>query len=90
MAGKTPAPSATREQMGRVVLIGAGPGDPDLITVRGATALASADVVLFDELACDELLYLAPERAERINVGKRGHDAPTRSQDDINTLIVGR
>lgn len=90
MAGKNPAPSATHEQMGRVILVGAGPGDPDLITVRGATALASADVVLFDELACDELLYLAPERAERINVGKRGHDAPTRSQDDINTLIVDR
>lgn len=73
-----------------MTLVGAGPGDPDLITVRGAAALASADVVLFDELATEELLYLAPERAERINVGKRGHDLPTRSQADINALIVER
>ena len=72
----------------RVVLIGAGPGDPDLITVRGAKALASADVVLFDQLATDDLLDLAPARAERINVGKRGHEEPTRTQDEINALIV--
>jgi uroporphyrinogen III methyltransferase/synthase len=90
MAGKKPSSNAARNQTGRVILVGAGPGDPDLITLRGAAALASADVVLFDELACDELLYLAPERVERINVGKRGHDAPTRSQEDINALIVER
>jgi len=82
--------SSTSERVGRVLLVGAGPGDPDLITVRGAAALASADVVLFDELASDELLYLAPERAEKINVGKRGHDAPTRDQEDINALIIER
>lgn len=75
---------------GRLVLVGAGPGDPDLITVRGAAALGRADVVLYDELATFELLSLAPAEAERINVGKRGHDAPTRSQEDINTLIVER
>jgi len=90
MAGKSSSPKASDGQRGRVILVGAGPGDPDLITVRGAAALASADVVLFDELACDELLYLAPERAERINVGKRGHDAPTRGQADINEMIVER
>ncbi len=75
---------------GRVILVGAGPGDPDLLTLRGAMALGQADVVLYDELASDEILYHAPERAERINVGKRGHDAPTRSQEDINALIVER
>ncbi len=79
-----------RPGAGHVILVGAGPGDPDLITVRGASALASADVVLYDELACDELLHLVPEGAERINVGKRGHDLPTRSQQDINALIVER
>jgi len=73
---------------GRVILVGAGPGDPDLITVRGARALRSADVVLYDELASDELLDLAPDRAERINVGKRGHDQPTRTQAEINALLV--
>ncbi len=76
--------------VGRVVLVGAGPGDPDLITVRGAKALAAADVVLYDQLATGDLLDLAPARAERINVGKRGHEEPTRTQDDINALIVER
>lgn len=73
---------------GRVLLVGAGPGDPELITVRGAKALARADVVLFDELATDELLGLAPDGARLINVGKRGHAPPTRSQQEINELIV--
>ena len=75
-------------ERGRVVLVCAGPGDPDLITVRGAKALAAADVVLYDELALDDLLDLAPARALRINVGKRGHEEPTRSQDEINATIV--
>ncbi len=90
MAEQEQAPRPARTKFGRVILVGAGPGHPDLITVRGAAALASADVVLFDELACDELLFLAPDRAERINVGKRGHDAPTKSQEEINALIVER
>ncbi len=75
------------EGCGRVVLVGAGPGDPDLITLRGAKALSRADVVLYDQLATEELLDLAPSRAERINVGKRGHEEPTQSQDQINALI---
>lgn len=75
-------------EAGPVLLVGAGPGDPDLITVRGAKALARADVVLYDELASGDLLDLAPARAQRINVGKRGHEAPTRTQDEINALIV--
>ena len=76
------------DDSGRVLLVGAGPGDPDLITVRGAKMMARADVVLYDELATSELLDLAPDRAELVNVGKRGHDAPTRSQDEINALLV--
>ena len=75
---------------GRVILVGAGPGDPDLITLRGAQALREADVVLYDELASLELLALAPPAAQRINVGKRGHEAPTRSQDDVNALLIER
>jgi uroporphyrinogen III methyltransferase/synthase len=70
------------------VLVGAGPGDPDLITVRGAAALGQADVVLYDSLATRELLGLASAHAEKIDVGKRGHDAPTRAQEEINALIV--
>lgn len=80
--------SAVEASPGRLILVGAGPGDPDLITLRGAAALGRADVVLYDELVSDELLSLAPDHASCINVGKRGHDAPTRSQEDIDALIV--
>jgi uroporphyrinogen III methyltransferase/synthase len=74
--------------MGTVLLVGAGPGAPDLITVRGAAALRRADAVVYDALASPDLLHLAPPGAERFNVGKRGHDEPTRSQDDINALLL--
>ncbi len=75
--------------VGKVILVGAGPGDPDLITVRGAAVLGEADVVVYDALAAPALLEIAPKAAERVNVGKRGHDEPTRSQSDINELLVG-
>ena len=74
---------------GVVYLVGAGPGDPKLITVRGAEVLALADVVVFDRLASPALLDLAPAHAERIYVGKE----PGRSampQADINELLVSR
>ena len=76
--------------LGRVYLVGAGPGDPGLITVRGAQCLRDADVVVYDALASEELLDLAPPHAERVNVGKRGHDVPTRSQPEILEIILGR
>lgn len=70
-----------------VTLVGAGPGDPDLLTIKGAKALAKADVVLYDALANDELLSYAPKKALKIFVGKRkGCHAYT--QDQINQLIV--
>jgi uroporphyrinogen III methyltransferase/synthase len=72
---------------GRVWLVGAGPGDPGLLTVRGAEVLAAADVVVHDRLANAVLLDLAPATAERISVGK----APGRvelDQDGINALLV--
>jgi uroporphyrin-III C-methyltransferase len=74
---------------GRVVLVGAGPGDPELITVKGAKALASADVVVFDRLAAPALLDLAPVDAERVYVGKEpGRSAMT--QERISCLLVER
>ena len=82
--------SGAGDRGGRVVLVGAGPGDPDLVTLRGAAALRAADVLLYDELAPDELLALAPPGAERINVGKRGHAEPTRSQAEIEALMIER
>jgi uroporphyrinogen III methyltransferase/synthase len=75
---------------GRVVLVGAGPGDPDLISVRGAEYLRRADVVLYDSLVARELLDLVPDDAERIDVGKRSHEALTGSQAEIDALVVAR
>ncbi len=54
-----------------VYLVGAGPGDPDLITLKAVKALKKADVVLYDYLANDEILKHAPEDAEKIYVGKK-------------------
>jgi uroporphyrin-III C-methyltransferase len=72
---------------GRVVLVGAGPGDPDLITVKGARALAEADVVVYDRLVAPSLVELAPAGAERVYVGKEpGRRAI--SQERIGTLLV--
>ena len=73
---------------GKVYIVGAGPGAPDLITVRGERALRGADTVVYDALAPPELLEYAPAGAERINVGKRGHDPPTRSQEEITKLLI--
>jgi uroporphyrinogen III methyltransferase / synthase len=72
-----------------VYLVGAGPGDPGLLTVRGAELLASADVVVHDRLSAARLLDLAPVAAERIDVGKspRGPSVP---QERINGLLVER
>ena len=72
-----------------VYLVGAGPGDPGLITRRGAALLAATDVVVYDRLASSALLDLAPPAAERVDVGKApGRAAMT--QDDINALLVDR
>jgi uroporphyrinogen III methyltransferase/synthase len=73
---------------GRVILVGAGPGAPDLVTVRGERALRSADAVVYDALAPVSLLSLAPARAERIDVGRRGHTDPPKTQEEINALLV--
>jgi len=71
---------------GRVVLVGAGPGDPELITVKGGRALAAADVLVYDRLVAPALLDLAP-RAERVYVGKEpGRRAM--SQHEIGALLV--
>ena len=72
-----------------VYLVGAGPGDPGLLTVRGAAVLQRADVVVYDRLSVESLLDLAPPTAERISVGKTPGRA-TMAQDDINALLVER
>jgi uroporphyrin-III C-methyltransferase len=71
----------------QVTLVGAGPGDADLLTIKGAKALAEANVVLYDALANEELLSYAPKKALKIFVGKR-KGCHAYSQDEINQLIV--
>jgi uroporphyrin-III C-methyltransferase/precorrin-2 dehydrogenase/sirohydrochlorin ferrochelatase len=70
-----------------VLLVGAGPGDPDLLTLKALRAIASADVVLHDQLVSREVLALIPAHVERIAVGKKGH-GPSCRQDDINGRMV--
>lgn len=77
-------PSSSR---GRVTLVGAGPGDPELLTLKGLRALAEADVVLFDDLVPAALLDFARREASRVNVGKRGY-APSVQQEEITALLV--
>lgn len=73
--------------MGLVYLVGAGPGDPELITVKGLKAIQRADVIIYDRLAPAALLDEAPPHAERINAGKAQHDH-TLKQPQINALLV--
>ncbi len=74
---------------GKVFLVGAGPGDPGLLTLKGRECLAAADVVVYDHLANDTLLALARPDAERIYAGKQG-GRHWKSQSEINALIVGK
>ena len=68
-------------------LVGAGPGDPGLITARGLELIRRADVVVYDYLANAQLLEQAPAGAELVYAGKKGYSAHV-SQDEINTLLV--
>ena len=73
--------------MGKVYLIGAGPGDPELLTVKAAKLLARATIVLHDSLVSREILQLIPRSAEIIDVGKRcGKKLLT--QEEINALLI--
>jgi len=73
--------------VGRVVLVGAGPGDPGLLTVRGRDVLGAADVVVYDRLVNDALVELAPPTARRIFAGKARGDH-TMPQGAINAVLV--
>lgn len=72
---------------GHVYLVGAGPGDPELFTLRGARLVAGADVVVHDNLVSPAIVDLAPAAAERIYVGKKAADH-TLPQDEINRLLL--
>ena len=78
---------ATTPSNGRVTLVGAGPGDADLLTIKAVRALQSADVILFDDLVSSEVLELARREAKRMLVGKRAARESCR-QEDINDLML--
>src|SRR5213592_4026235 len=77
------------KQKGLVYLVGAGPGDTGLLTLRGAELLGRADVVVYDALVNPDLLRLVPEKAELIYGGKRSrhHAVP---QEELNRLLVAK
>jgi uroporphyrin-III C-methyltransferase/precorrin-2 dehydrogenase/sirohydrochlorin ferrochelatase len=78
---------ASSSEAGSVVLVGAGPGNPELLTLRAVRALQSADVILFDDLVAPDILDFARREAKKMLVGKTGHKASCR-QDDINALMI--
>ncbi len=80
-------PANERGPVGSVAIVGAGPGDPDLLTLRALDALQRADVVLYDELAGREVLDRARRDAELVYVGKQ-KARHSRSQDEINALMA--
>jgi len=79
--------SASHLKTAKVTLVGAGPGDAELLTLKAVRALQSADVILYDDLVSDEVLELARREAKRMLVGKRG-GRQSCSQSDINDLMV--
>ena len=77
----------TTVENGSVALVGAGPGDPELLTLRAVRALQSADVILFDDLVSRDVLDFARREARKMLVGKTGF-GPSCKQEDINALMV--
>jgi uroporphyrinogen III methyltransferase / synthase len=73
---------------GKVYLVGAGPGDPSLITVKGQNILKKAEVVIYDYLASEKLLEYVPKEAEFIYAGKKGGSKHTHTQAEINSMLV--
>ena len=82
-----PGAQTRKSMQGRVTLVGSGPGDSELLTLKAVRALQAADVILFDDLVADEVLELARREAKRMMVGKRGQRESC-SQHDINELMV--
>lgn len=78
-----------QDKKGKIYLVGAGPGDPGLLTIKGRECLSLADVIIYDNLANKVCLQYARDQAELIYVGKKG-GCHTMSQDGINSLIVER
>lgn len=84
---RNPVTDNPNSSEGEVALVGAGPGDPELLTLKAWRLITSAEVVLYDRLVSQEILSLIPESAERIHVGKQraNHTVP---QEQINNRLV--
>lgn len=78
---------ASEPQKGKVTLVGAGPGDAELLTLKAVRALQAADVILFDDLVSNDVLELARREAKRMLVGKRGGRESCK-QEDINSTMI--
>jgi len=78
---------AASAEAGSVTLVGAGPGDPELLTLRAVRALQSADIILIDDLVAPEVLDFARREAKKMLVGKTGY-GPSCKQDEINALMI--
>lgn len=87
--GDLPARPVRPAAEGSVALVGGGPGDPDLITVRGRRLVAAADVIVVDRLAPRELLSTVPDDVEIVDCGKSAH-RHNLTQDEINAVLVDR
>ena len=82
--------SSTVPKYGKIFLVGAGPGDPKLLTIRALEVLRIADVILYDRLVSSEILELLPENTRKINVGKVPHtsEAMSLEQKEINRIML--
>jgi uroporphyrin-III C-methyltransferase/precorrin-2 dehydrogenase/sirohydrochlorin ferrochelatase len=78
---------AANPDNGAVTLVGAGPGDPELLTLRAVRALQAADIILVDDLVAPDILDFARREAKKMLVGKTGH-GPSCTQEEINALMV--
>src|SRR5215211_7763527 len=78
---------ADKKKTGKCYLVGAGPGDLGLVTLRAKECIEEAEVIVFDYLCNEEMLRWAPDSAERIFAGKKA-GAHTLSQEEINALLV--
>ncbi len=87
LAAQPPGEQGQEGQPGTVCLVGAGPGDPGLLTIKGQQAIQAADCIIYDRLASPKLLEEAKDGCEMIYVGKASHNHTMR-QEDINCLLV--
>jgi uroporphyrin-III C-methyltransferase/precorrin-2 dehydrogenase/sirohydrochlorin ferrochelatase len=87
LAREVAAEKARRPPVGEVVIVGAGPGDPELLTMRAVRELQAADVIVYDRLVTAGVLELGRREARRVHVGKEGHGAACRQEDIVALLI---